>query len=126
MERFINGSDCLKNQRDQILKRMTCRAPWRDLYNVSLRQSLPSISDHSMSFTLDIFNFANLVNSRWGQQKVAVQQGLPGVQLLSRTGVATQSGKTVGVYTFNTAQTPYDVRNVDSNYRIQMSLRYAF
>ncbi len=126
MEKFINSVDCLKNQRGQILRRMTCRAPWRDLYNVSLRQSLPSVSDHSLSFTVDIFNFANLVNSRWGQQKVSVQQGLPGVQLLSRTAVATQSGKTVGVYTFNTAQTLYDVRNVDSNYRIQISLRYGF
>ncbi|MCC6245324.1 MAG: hypothetical protein IT353_20960, partial [Gemmatimonadaceae bacterium] len=45
---------------------------------------------------------------------------------LTRTGGATQSGKTVGVYTFNTALADYDVRNVDSNYRIQLSLRYAF
>ncbi|MBL0170166.1 MAG: TonB-dependent receptor [Gemmatimonadaceae bacterium] len=126
MDKFINSVDCLKNQRGQILKRMTCRAPWRDLYNVSIRQSLPSVSDHSMSFAIDIFNFANLVNSRWGQQKSTVSPGLPGVQLLSRTGVTTQSGKTVGVYTFSPTQTLYDVRNVDSNYRIQLSLRYGF
>ena len=126
MEKFINGSECLKNQRGQIMKRMSCRAPWRELYNVSLRQSLPSVRDHSVSLAVDIFNFANLVNSRWGQQKVAVQQGLPGVFLLSRTAVTTQNGKSVGVYRFNTGQTLVDVRNVDSNYRIQLSLRYAF
>jgi len=58
--------------------------------------------------------------------EITVQPGLGGVQLLSRTGVATQNGKTVGVYTFNTAQTLYDTRNVESNYRIQLSLRYSF
>lgn len=126
MEKFINSVDCLNNQRGQILKRMSCRAPWRELYNVSVRQSLPTLRDHSLSFAVDIFNFANLVNNRWGQQKSTVAAGLPGVQLLSRTGVTTQNGKTVGIYTFNTAQTRYDVRNVDSNYRIQLSLRYGF
>ena len=55
-----------------------------------------------------------------------MQQGLPGVFLLSRTAVTTQNGKSVGVYRFNTGQTLVDVRNVDSNYRIQLSLRYAF
>jgi len=125
-ERFINNRACLKEQRGQIQSRMTCRAPWRDLYNVSIRQSLPSISGQSMSFAVDIFNFANLVNNKWGQQKSVVQPAQPGVALLSRTGVATQNGKTVGVYTFNTALADYDVRNVDSNYRIQLSLRYSF
>lgn len=125
-ERFINNRECLKNQRGQIQSRMTCRAPWRDLYNVSLRQSIPSIQGHAVSVAVDIFNFANLVNSKWGQQKSVVQPGLPGVQLLTRTGVATQNGKTVGVYTFNTQLADYDVRNVESNYRIQLSLRYSF
>ncbi len=123
---FINRRACLSEQRGQIQSRMSCRAPWRDLYNVSIRQSLPSIRGQSMSFAVDIFNFANLVNSKWGQQKSVVQPGLPGVALLSRTGVATQNGKTVGVYTFNTQLADYDVRNVDSNYRIQLSLRYSF
>ncbi len=125
-ESFINNRECLKNQRGQIQSRMTCRAPWRDLFNVSLRQSIPSIQGHAVSVAVDVFNFANLVNSKWGQQKSVVQPGLPGVQLLSRTGVATQNGKTVGVYTFNTSLQDYDVRNVDSNYRIQLSLRYSF
>lgn len=125
-DRFINSVECLKNARGQILRRMSCRSAWRDLYNVSLRQSLPSVSDHAVSFTVDIFNFANLVNSKWGQQKFTVSPGLPGVQLLQRTGVATQSGKTVGVYNFTPTTTLYDIRNVDSNYRIQLSLRYAF
>lgn len=125
-ERFINNRECLKNQRGQLQSRMSCRAPWRDLYNVSIRQSLPTINGQSMSFAVDIFNFANLVNSKWGQQKSVVQPGLPGVQLLTRTGVATQNGKQVGVYTFNPALADYDVRNVESNYRIQLSLRYSF
>ncbi len=125
-DKFINNRECLKNQRGQIQSRMTCRAPWRDLYNVSLRQSIPSIQGHAVSVAVDIFNFANLVNSKWGQQKSVVQPGLPGVQLLTRTGVATQGGKTVGVYTFNTNLADYDVRNVESNYRLQLSLRYSF
>lgn len=125
-ERFINNRECLKNQRGRIQSRMSCRAPWRDLYNVSLRQSIPSIQSHAVSVAVDIFNFANLVNSKWGAQKSVVSPGLPGVQLLSRTGVTTQNGKTVGVYTFDPRLADFDIRNVESNYRIQLSLRYSF
>ncbi len=125
-ESYINSVECLKNQRGRIMDRMSCRAPWRDLYNVSIRQSIPSVRGHSLSATVDIFNFANLVNSKWGQQKEVVSPGLPGVRVLSRTGIATQDGKTVGVYTYDTRTTLYNVNNIDSNYRIQLSLRYGF
>jgi hypothetical protein len=125
-ETFINSVDCLKNQRGKIMGRATCRAPWREVYNVSIRQSLPSVRGHSLSGTVDIFNFANLVNKNWGAQKFIGGGGIPGVQLLTRTGVATQNGKTVGVYTFPTTTQIFDIRNVDSNYRIQLSVRYGF
>ena len=125
MEKFISSVDCLNSQRGKILTRMSCTAPWRDLFNVSLRQNLPTIKGQHISAAVDIFNFANLVNANWGAQKVSVQPGLGGVQLLSRTGVTTQNGKTVGIYNFN-ALPVYDTRNVESNYRIQLSLRYSF
>ena len=90
------------------MTRMSCRAPFAQLINVALRQSLPKIAGQNISAQLDIFNFANLVNTKWGNQPVVVQSGLPAVGILSRTAVATQNGKTVGVDTFDTG-TRYQV-----------------
>lgn len=125
-ETFVGSVACLRDQRGKLMTRMSCRAPFTQLINVALRQSLPKIAGQNISAQLDIFNFANLVNNKWGNQPVVVQPGLPAVGILSRTAVATQNGKTVGVYTFDTGTRFQDVRNAASNYRMQLSLRFSF
>ena len=41
--KFISGQDCLNKQRGKIMTRNSCRSPWTNTVNVSLRQSLPAI-----------------------------------------------------------------------------------
>jgi hypothetical protein len=129
LERFITSTDCLTRQRGRIMTRNSCRSPWTNTVNLSLRQSLPSIRGQSFAVQLDVFNFLNLLNSDWGQQPLPPAGG-GSVPLLNHVG---QSGGSVvgptgsqGVFTFDAATEKYDRRHVGSAYQMQFGVRYAF
>jgi outer membrane receptor protein involved in Fe transport len=66
-ENFIRENECLNDQRGQIMERNSCRTPWSQKVDVSVRQSLPEIRGQKLTVQLDIFNFGNLLNKKWGQ-----------------------------------------------------------
>ncbi|MGH7719769.1 MAG: TonB-dependent receptor [Gemmatimonadaceae bacterium] len=123
-ERFIGNSDCLRGQRGQIVKRNSCRAPWQNFFDMSLRQSLPSIGGNTLSFQVDIFNLPNLLNEDWGKIKSPGDNS--NVSLLTHVrqtaGPITTSQ---GVFQFNPATREFNTENFASNYQIQLSLRYS-
>jgi hypothetical protein len=123
---FIKGFKCMNDQRGQIMTRNSCRYPWVNEIDVSIRQALPRWQGNRVAVQLDIINFGNLLNKNWGRQP-GTSPGLPGVFLLSRTGTTTDaSGKTQGIYTFDTNFQRASYTNVFSNYRMQLGARYSF
>ena len=129
LERFITSTDCLTRQRGRIMTRNSCRSPWTNTVNVSVRQSLPTIFGQSVAVQLDVFNFLNLLNASWGQ--VPLPPGGGGsVPLLTHVGQT--SGSVVGpagsqgVFTFDPGLEKYDRRHVGSAYQMQLGVRYGF
>jgi hypothetical protein len=61
-ETFIRGHECLSGQRGRIMTRNSCFAPWQNLLNLSVRQTLPEYRSNRIVAQLDVFNFLNLVN----------------------------------------------------------------
>jgi len=123
-EDFIEGSKCLSKQRGQILDRTSCRTPWQNLVNVSLRQRLPEYRGNELALQVDVFNFLNLVNEEWGAQSFAGNNAnvpLLGVAGMSDNAVATQRP----TLTFNPTTERFNARNASSNYQIQLALRYS-
>jgi hypothetical protein len=126
LDAFIDKVDCLRNSRGQLLSRNTCRSPWLNNIDLSVRQALPTLRGQNVSVQWDIFNFGNLLNRNWGLQRYATDVGFPGVRLLDRVGTATVNGVVIPEYTFNVGL-PFDTyRTAASNYRMQLSLRYSF
>jgi len=126
-DNLINSQDCLNKQRGQIMTRNSCRFPWTQELDLSFRQSLPSLRAQNLMLQVDIFNFLNILNSRWGSQNFAANTNDP--QPLSRnsfTGPATLATGAQGVFTFNPSFSLWNTQNVTSNYRIQAQLRYTF
>lgn len=129
---FINSTPCLKDQRGTLMKRNSCRAPWANLMNVSLRQALPTFNGQHLSLQLDVFNFLNLVNKNWGQQAftysdVTLLYG--GNTLVNKTGslIKGSANETQPLYQFTPgAQPTFDFANIESNYQMQLSVRYSF
>ena len=136
-ERFIDLQPCLDGQRGKIMARNSCQAPFTRRLDVSLRQTLPRYRGQSLTAELQVFNFANLLNRRWGQDR------FPVVSLFNNQAVLQTAGRQTGP--LNTAQWNYNmaaalfnnIRNFDSpwslnanspsnNYQLQLQLRYSF
>jgi hypothetical protein len=128
-ERFITSTDCLTRQRGRIMTRNSCRSPWTNTVNVSVRQSLPAVFGQSVAVQLDVFNFLNLVNASWGQQPLPPAGG-GSVPLLDHVGQApgslTGPGGSQGIFTFDPGTEKYDRRHGGSAYQMQLGIRYGF
>ena len=83
-----------------------------------------------VTLELDIFNFLNLLNEEWGEQRFA---GLSPVDLLDyrgRTGSANTPASTLlnsqPIFSFNPNYRRFLGNNLSSNYQIQLQVRYSF
>jgi hypothetical protein len=134
LDKFINGVPCLRESRGRILSRNACRSPWINEIDVSVAQSLTAFNAQNLQLRLDVINFGNLLNKKWGRRAFVSSGAGP---LSSATNLLTQSGNKVGtvangidstqgIYTFDVAAARYNANNVASNYSMQLSLRYSF
>jgi hypothetical protein len=128
-ERYITTTDCLNRQRGRIMTRNSCRSPWTNTVNVSVRQALPSILGQTVTVQLDVFNFLNLLNADWGQQPLPPNGG-GSVPLLTQVGQTagglTGANGSQGIFTFDPATEKFDRRHVGSAYQMQFGVRYGF
>lgn len=135
LDRFINSVQCLRDHRGQLLSRNACRNPWENDIDLSIAQSLEAFHAQNITLRLDIFNFGNLLNPKWGRQFFSDQNSTCGANC-SATVLVTQSANKVqsptnpsptqGVYTFDANLRQFNALNAESNYRMQLSLRYSF
>jgi hypothetical protein len=133
-DRFIDRVPCLRKSRGKLLSRNACRNPWQNDVDVSVGQSLQAFGQQNLQLRLDVINFGNLLNKRWGWQNFSDQNNTCGpicsaTTLLTQTGNVT-AGRTQqtiqGIYTFNKTMKPWNADNASSNYRMQLSMRYSF
>jgi Carboxypeptidase regulatory-like domain len=133
LEAFIKKTPCLRNNRGLILNRNVCRNPWQNEWDVSAAQSLQAFGRQNLQLRLDVINFGNLLNHKWGRQLFSDQGSTCG-SICSATGLLTQTGnvlgatpaQAVGVYTFDPTLQRFSGLNASSNYRMQLSMRYSF
>ncbi len=133
-DRYIDGIACLRENRGKLLSRNLCRNPWQNQIDVSVAQSLQAFGQQNVQLRLDVINFANLLNKKWGLQRFSDQNNTCG-PICSATTLLTQTGNIVtgrtqqtaqGTYNFNPSSEPFNHDNASSNYRMQLSLRYSF
>ena len=135
--KFISSNACLNNQRGRIMAKHSCEEPWRNILNVSVRQSLGRLgignalntqAFERLTVQLDIFNFANFINRDWGHVRSVGFGGVfPALQYDSK-----EAGSMVGpagarpIFTWTPTYKFSNEQNVASNYRMQFSMRYSF
>jgi hypothetical protein len=139
-DKYIDRVPCLKKNRGKLLSRNACRNPWQNDIDVSVGQSLRAFGQQNLQLRLDVINFGNLLNKRWGWQNFSDQNNTCG-PICSATTLLTQTGNRLpaglptgvtnsplaqGIYTFNKTMKPWNADNAASNYRMQLSLRYSF
>ena len=138
LDSFISSQECLNKQRGKIMERNSCRNPWQNLFNVSLRQSLPEFSGNRVAVQLDIFNFLNFLNEDWGVNQGAILSSFTQQQALiarNRLPGALENESLVS-YEFDSRLTNPDtqqpqafqdnVNSINNVYRMQLTFRYSF
>jgi hypothetical protein len=124
LEAFIQGDRCLRAQRGRIMRRNSCRTPWTNVLNLSVRESFPGARHRPLALELQVFNALNLINRRWGQIRIpsGVTTATSQVNLL--THVRQSAGQSV--FQFDPSTRRFDASNVDSYYQIQIGARISF
>jgi hypothetical protein len=111
--------DYLRENLGTIAGRNAVRNPFFTQIDVRYAQRLPSVRGQSAEFTVDIFNFASLLNHQWGGVRVVPAAN----QVLLRT-----TGFDAATQNWRYATNPNFGRSVLSGnrYQIQAGVRYRF
>lgn len=120
---YINQDDYLKNHKGEYAKRGGVVMPWNHQLDLKFLQDFylkTGGKRNTLQFGVDVKNFLNLLNSKWGLYKT-----VNNTSLLSYA-------KNGGVYTFQQdggkklSNTYSDYISFRSTYSIQFSIRYIF
>ena len=127
--RYVGEDACLAAQRGQIMRRNSCRNPWQNLVNLTLRQTLPRMGNRSLTLELGIYNLLNLLNHNWGQAKTAGGGVFNDFAVIN--GVAPATGQGPQVFQFDPSQVTQRFRSItatgnSNSYQIQIGVRATF
>jgi hypothetical protein len=149
LDAFIDRQNCLSEQRGSIMKRASCRGPWQNRMDLSIRQSLVNVCGfgcHRLSIQLDVQNVMNAtgeilqhvdgVARDWGKTYApTLSSANPQQTILTGNTSGGSSARTAGpykqsqpVYTFNaTARNrgPFDSQS-GNGYNLALTMRYNF
>lgn len=131
-EDFINQDKYLRNHRGQYAERNGAQIPWRNQVDVKFMQDIfvtAGKTKNTFQFTLDIFNFGNLLNPSWGKVKTINASSIltpqnqnsliPGGNVVPTFRLATDRGQII-------TRSFRDNLSIFSTYSVQFGLRYIF
>ena len=133
---FLASDKYLKDHRGQIASRNGAHAPWVSTLDMSFSQEIPGLfKGNKGEIRLDVYNFLNLLDKNWGQQRYAGQY--PTRTLANYGGVNAQ-----GQYVYNLPTDKngnyqpqqlqvydggfYDPSRVVSRWSAMLTVRYTF
>jgi hypothetical protein len=129
---YVNQDKYLKKHKGQYAERNGAVAPWRNQVDVRFSQDIFTNllkSRNTLQFTIDIFNFGNMLNSNWGKVKSVNASAL----LVPTNQTSLVPGGTVRpTFRLQTdrnhvvTETFRDNVSITSTYYMQFGLRYIF
>ncbi|MDH3295412.1 MAG: TonB-dependent receptor [Acidimicrobiia bacterium] len=120
---FISGESCLAEQRGSIMQRNSCRNPWQNFLDMSLRQELP-YGANRLTLEISLFNVLNLLDSDWGQVKSA-GGGEFYTQTILNLDTADASGNPIFSFNEPSERFTSNGRPINS-WQLQFSARYNY
>ncbi len=112
--------------RGQILPRMFNHAKWYNQMDVRYALTIPAFRETRFEVTVDVFNFLNLLNSKWGWQNFG---GFPGIGQIGYGGLDATTGKmryNLATLASTTYQGPFTRDDLRSRAQAQLGIRYRF
>ncbi len=131
-EAYVQQDNYLRKHRGQYAERNGAKAPWRNQVDAKFIQDIfvkAGKSRNTLQFTIDVFNFGNMLNPSWGKVKntnassILVPQNanllVPGGVVVPTFRLATAQGQIV-------TRTFRDNLSTASTYSVQFGFRYLF
>jgi Carboxypeptidase regulatory-like domain len=125
---FVNGYKALRDAAGGVVKRNSSFATWTNNVDVRLSQEVPSFfKGHKAVFVLDVLNFGNLLNKKWGRID-EVPFGANGGQARGFVNFAGIDSQGRYVYSVNPRIDDLVTRQVkgESQWALQATFRYEF
>jgi hypothetical protein len=131
MEKFINASKYLSEHRGEIAGRNAALRPWLNRLDLRFLQDFFITTGggrrHTLQFSVDVFNFGNMLNKDWGVQQITVTTN----PMVFRS-INSSTGEDRPVYRWQNingslVNTPFqDLVSTSSTWSMQLGLRYIF
>jgi hypothetical protein len=86
LRRYIDAEPCLRRSQGALLRRNTCRNPWRTQLDARLAKTATVGAGRTLQLTLDVFNLPHLLDRDWGLVRQTADFGLEEVPLLRLVG----------------------------------------
>ena len=132
LDAYIQGDDYLSERRGQYAERNASRVPFESILDLRFLQDFyietGGGNRNTLQFSLDIFNFSNMINSDWGRRYFNGSFG--NVELLNFEGFAADG--TTPTFTYDGEAELEDFLTIDdsgirsSRWQMQVGLRYIF
>ena len=127
---YIEQDKYLRSRKGQYAERNGAKMPWRSQWDVKFLQDIfrnIGKNRNTIQFSVDIFNFANMLNSKWGELKTVNTPSILTPVTLPTVGSATRPTFRLALDRGNPVTTTYrDNVSVFSTYSMQFGFRYLF
>ena len=120
---IVNANPTLASARGGIVGRNNAFAPWVNNFDVRVSQELPGfLPQHKAVFSMDILNFGNLLNKKWGRID---EIGFPSNRSFVNFNGLDSQGRYI--YSLGSLEDFLTRQNAgESQWAVQFSLRYEF
>ncbi|MFA9218383.1 MAG: hypothetical protein ACEQSK_14945, partial [Sphingomonadaceae bacterium] len=125
---IVDANPVLKKSAGGVVGRNTDFSPWTNSIDLRMSQEIPGLwKGHKAAFTLDMFNFGNLLNKKWGRiNEVGFQTN--GAQARSFVDYVGLDATGKYIYKVRDAVETIDIRQNkgESQWAIQATVKYEF
>ncbi|MDQ3017832.1 MAG: hypothetical protein M3R25_14060 [Bacteroidota bacterium] len=129
---YIESDPGLRDFRGQYVEKNGSFAPFNHILDLSIRQDVGTDLGgdlHRIQFSLDIFNFANLINKDWGAYYVTPGSDFNNFQLYQLDGYDAVDS-TIPKFSYrlgsNTGRDSFNILGTNSRWRMRFGVRYIF
>lgn len=125
LDQYISSNDYLNSRRGQYAERNGARTPWNGQLDLHLAYEIPfkKGSRRSVEITLDVINFTNLLNRRWGLLTFVPNNSNLTYQLIE---FERRDNGTPYFQFRNPDGTPWQTDQINSRWQAQLGLRVNF
>jgi hypothetical protein len=130
-EGFINNSPYLKEHRGEVAERNAALLPWYNRFDLRFLQDVfittgKNQHRHTLQFSADIFNFANLLSRKWGVRETTITTNPLSFRSINNTDENKPLYRWQQINGELVTEAFQDVVNTTSTWSLQLGLRYIF